>query len=119
MLMAGNAQWDQLSLKCWDHSTPATFDAGGRYSQMTSKEIICLANIQRWCTYCTKSGGAEVPSGGTGAQTILPNMLKSTSWKIVSRPCHQFLVPSLGSYLLPPVENAPKEFRISCGYTPM
>lgn len=96
-----------------------TFVAGGSYSQMTSKEIICLANIQRWCTCCTKSGGAEVPSGGTGAQTILPNTLKSTSWKIVSRPRYLFLVPSPGSYLLPPVGNAPEEFWSSWGYIPM
>lgn len=53
--------------------------SGGRCSQETSKEIIHLANINGWCTCCMRSGGEEVPSGGTGAQTLVNNMLKSTS----------------------------------------
>lgn len=57
-----------------------------------------------------KSGGKEVPSGGTGAQTALNNMLKSTSWKIISITGHKLLAPSPGSFQLVPAETAPKGF---------
>lgn len=86
---------------------------------MTSQEIICLTNIQEWYTCCMKSGGAEVPSGGTGAQTVLLNMLKSTSWKIVSMPRRQLVAPLPGSCLLPPVGNAPQGFWSSWEHIPM
>lgn len=98
---------------CWYSSS------GGSYSQKTSKEIICLTKLGQRCICCMKSGGGEVPSGGTGAQTILSNMLKSTSWKIVSMAGHKLIAPSPGSFQLVPVETAPEGFWSSWGHTLM
>lgn len=98
---------------CWYSSS------GGGCSQETSKEIFRLANMDGWCTCCMKLGGEEVPSGETGAQAIVNNMLKSTSWKIISMTGHKLLAPSPGSFQLVPVEIAPEGFWSSWGHTLM
>lgn len=70
---------------CWYSSS------GGGYSQENSKEITHLLKLDQWCTCCMKSGGEMVQSGGTGAWTRISSMLKSTSWKIISRTGHKLL----------------------------